>query len=138
MIKKVIIIIVFILLVTPVTIQAKTNSVNDIMLIADIDGCSDNSNSIFGDINSPNSTAWLIQKLLNYIKVLGPTIAIALGSLDMGKAIITSDEENMKKAQSRFIKRILAAVALFFVPLLTGILLKMVGVVTDDPTCGLK
>lgn len=138
MIKKMLIIIIFCMLVIPITIQAKTLNVNDIMLVADIDECEGDTTAIFGDVNSPNSTAWLIQKVLNYIKVLGPTIAIALGSLDMGRAIITSDEENMKKAQSRFIKRILAAVALFFVPLLTGVLLSVFGFSTDNPACGLK
>ena len=61
-----------------------------------------------------------------------------LGSLDFGKAIVTSDEENMKKAQSRFIKRIIAAVALFFVPLLTQVLLGLFGITSDNASCGLK
>ena len=75
---------------------------------------------------------------LSYSILLGPTIAIVLGSLDMGKAIVTSDDENMKKAQNRFIKRILAAVLLFFIPLFTQILLGMFGITSDNATCGLK
>ncbi len=94
--------------------------------------------SILGDVNDETSTAWLIQTLLNYLKILGPTIAIVLGSLDFGKAIITSDEESMKKAQNAFIKRIIAAVALFFVPLIVQILLGLFGITTDDASCGLK
>ncbi len=137
--KKMVIIIMFILLVMPITIEAKTFNINDVIFVAtDIDECEGSTTAILGDVNSPNSTAWLIQKVLNYIKVLGPTIAIALGSIDMGKAIITSDEENMKKAQSKFIKRIIAAVALFFVPLATGILLSVFGFATDNPACGIK
>lgn len=94
--------------------------------------------SILGDVNDEKSTAWLVQKLLNYLKILGPTIAIVLGSLDFTKAIINSDEESMKKAQSKFIKRIIAAVALFFVPLLTQVLLGMFGITTNNASCGLK
>lgn len=96
------------------------------------------SSGILGDVNDEESTAWLIQKLLNYLKILGPTIALILGSLDMGKAIVTSDDENMKKAQSRFIKRILAAVLLFFIPLFTQVLLGLFGITSDNATCGLK
>lgn len=94
--------------------------------------------SILGDVNDEESVAWLVQRILNYVKILGPTIAIILGSVDFGKAIITSDEENMKKAQNRFIKRIIAAIALFFVPLLTQVLLGLFGITSDNASCGLK
>lgn len=135
--NRLFIIILFILLVIPINIEAK--SINDAMpLIADTDACEGSDTAVFGDINKPTSTAWLIQKVLNYIKVLGPTIAIVLGSIDIAKAIITSDEENMKKAQSKFIKRIFAAIALFFVPLATSILLGLFGLTTDSSKCGLK
>lgn len=94
--------------------------------------------SILGDVNTETDTAWLVQKLLNYLKILGPTIAIVLGSLDFAKAVINSDEESMKKAQGKFIKRIIAAVALFFVPILTQVLLGLFGITSDNASCGLK
>lgn len=94
--------------------------------------------SILGDVNDEDSVAWLVQRLLNYIKILGPTIAIILGSIDFGKAIVTSDEENMKKAQNKFVKRMIAAIALFFVPLLTQVLLGLFGITSDNASCGLK
>lgn len=94
--------------------------------------------AILGDVNDENSVAWLVQKLLNYLKILGPTVAIVLGSLDFGKAIVASDEESMKKAQNKFMKRIIAAVALFFVPLLTQVLLGLFGITSDNASCGLK
>lgn len=135
--KKIIIIILFILLTIPCNIEAK--SINDtIPLIADVNSCEGIDKSLFGDVNDPTSTAWLIQKILNYMKVLGPTIAVVFGSIDMVKAVITSDEENMKKATSKFMTRILAAVALFFVPLATSILLSIFGLTADSSKCGLK
>lgn len=92
---------------------------------------------ILGDVNDENSVAWLLQKVLNYMKILGPMVAIAMGSLDYAKAIISSDEEHMKKSQGRFIKRLIAAVILFFIPLLVQILLGLFGF-TSDITCGLN
>lgn len=135
--RKVIIIILFIILVVPCSIEAKSNN-GAMPLIADIDSCQGINNSLFGDVNDSTSTAWLIQKILNYMKVLGPTIAIVLGSIDMVKAVITSDEENMKKATSKFTTRILAAIALFFVPLATSIILNIFGLTSDSSKCGLK
>ena len=38
----------------------------------------------------------------------------------------------------KFLKRIIAAVALFFVPLLTQVLLGLFGITSDNASCGLK
>lgn len=90
-------------------------------------GCTDNDSSV----------AWLLQKILDYIKILGPTIAVVLGSIDFVKAIITSDQDNMKKTEMRFVKRIIAAVILFFIPMLVEILLNIVGL-SGSSTGGLS
>lgn len=94
--------------------------------------------SVFGDVNDENSVAWLLQKLLDYIKILGPTIAIVMGSVDFAKAIISSDEENMKKTQKRFMNRLIAAILLFFIPILVSLLLGFFGITTNNATCGLN
>ena len=94
-------------------------------------------NSLLGNVNDEKSVAWLLQKLLNYIKILGPSIAIVLGSIDFIKAIVSSDEENMKKTQKRFINRLIAATLLFFIPLIVELLLGLFGF-TTNVTCGLK
>ena len=44
-----------------------------------------------------------------------PIILIILGTIDLGKAVIASKEEEIKKAQQMFIKRLIYAVAVFFV-----------------------
>ena len=94
--------------------------------------------ALLGCVDDDKSVAWLLQKILNYIKILGPTAAIALGTIDFAKAIIISDEENMKKTESRFIKRIIAAMLLFFVPLLVQIFLGLVGITGTAATGGLS
>lgn len=100
--------------------------------------CEGSEDAVLGDVNDEKSVAWLIQKIFNYVKILGPTIAIVLSSLDFAKAIVTSDDDTMKKAQSKFIKRMIAAALLFFIPLITQVLLGLFGLTTDNPTCGLK
>lgn len=44
-----------------------------------------------------------------------PIILIVLGTLDLGKAVISSDEKEVKAAQSRLLKRCIYAVAVFFI-----------------------
>lgn len=44
-----------------------------------------------------------------------PIILIVLGTIDLGKAVIASKEEEIKKAQQMLIKRLIYAVAVFFV-----------------------
>lgn len=110
-----------------VTIESSQDITNRsfALIAAEVD-CND---TILGCTDDEDSVAWLLQKLLNYLKILGPTIAIVLGSLDFTKAIVASDEDQMKKTQSKFVKRIIAAVLLFFIPLLVEILLGIFGIV---------
>ncbi|MDO5568610.1 MAG: hypothetical protein Q4G04_00655 [bacterium] len=44
-----------------------------------------------------------------------PIILIVLGSIDLGKAVIASDDKKVKEAQGMLIKRCIYAVAVFFV-----------------------
>lgn len=44
-----------------------------------------------------------------------PIILIIMGSIDLGKAVLSSDEKAIKGAQGALVKRCIAAVAVFFV-----------------------
>ena len=94
-------------------------------------------NSILGSTEDEESVAWLLQQLLNYIKILGPILVVILSSLDFAKAIITSDDESMKKAEKKLAIRLVLAIALFLIPTLVSVLLDTFGI-TTDAICGLK
>lgn len=96
-----------------------------------------NCNSILGDASDTDSVAWLLQEILNYIKILGPILVIVLSGIDFAKAIVVSDEENMRKTQKKFIIRLLAAALLFLLPNLVTVLLEIFGI-TSSPLCNLK
>jgi|GEM_PF-4767079 len=83
------------------------------------------------------SFGWLLQKLLNYIKVAGPILVVLLSALDFIKAVASSAEDAFKKAQSRLTIRLIAALALFLVPTFVQLLLGLINGISD-PTCGLK
>ena len=44
-----------------------------------------------------------------------PIILIIMGSFDLGKAVLSSDDKEIKASTGRLIKRVIAAIAVFFV-----------------------
>ena len=96
--------------------------------------------TIFGNKNDPNSLRYLIDEILMYPKILIPIVLILLGVLDFGKAVIAPKEDEMKKAQATFVKRVIAAVAIFFVPVLIDLIMELADIVwagTGYSSCGL-
>lgn len=89
------------------------------------------------DTQTEGSFGWLLQKLLNYIKIAGPILVVLLSALDFIKAIASSEEDAFKKAQSRLVIRLVAALALFLVPTFVELLLGLINGI-NDPSCGLK
>ena len=89
------------------------------------------------DTQTEGSFGWLLQKLLNYIKIAGPILVVLLSALDFIKAVASSEEDAFKKAQSRLVIRLVAALALFLVPTFVELLLGLINGI-NDPTCGLK
>lgn len=55
-----------------------------------------------------------------------PIILIILGMLDLGKAVIASKEDEIKSAQKLLIKRVIYAVAIFFVVLIVQVVFNVV------------
>ena len=61
-----------------------------------------------------------------------PLLLVVLGTIDLGKAVISSDDKEVKAAQSRLIKRCIYAVAIFFVMTLVTIIMQIVSTTADD------
>jgi len=54
-----------------------------------------------------------------------PIILIVMGSIDLGKAVLSSDDKEIKGATSKLIKRAIAAIAVFFVTTIVTLLMGM-------------
>lgn len=54
-----------------------------------------------------------------------PILLIVMGSIDLGKAVMSSDDKEIKGATSKLIKRAIAAVAVFFVVTIVSLLMGM-------------
>ena len=73
-------------------------------------------------------------KILSYFNIIRfavPILVVGLGILDFTKAIFAGDDGEMKKAQSKFFKRILIAILFFFVPIFVNLLLSIANHVWD-------
>ena len=58
----------------------------------------------------------ILKIIVNIVKFIVPVILIVMGSLDFIQAIFAQDDGAMKKAQGKFIKRVIIAVIIFLIP----------------------
>lgn len=80
--------------------------------------------ALFGANYLKNSKTYQeIVKVVNIIKIIIPALLILYGTFDFAKATISSDTEEMKKCQVKFIKRVCIGVAIFFIPTLINVII---------------
>lgn len=80
--------------------------------------------ALFGANYLKNSKTYQeIVKIVNIIKIIIPALLILYGTFDFAKATISSDTEEMKKCQVKFIKRVCIGVAIFFIPTLINVII---------------
>ena len=96
-----------------------------------------NCDTLLGSTSDEDSVAWLVQKILNYIQILGPLLVVILSSIDFAKVIIMSDDDAMAKATKKLTTRLILAASLFFLPVIVSVLLNTFGI-TTNAVCGLK
>lgn len=75
--------------------------------------------------------------IFRWVKYIAPVLAIILGILDFIKAIISQNDDDLKKAQSKFLKRLIAAALLFIVPFIIEFILDRFNFAKDNPYCNL-
>lgn len=82
-----------------------------------------------------------INKGMNIIKLIVPIIVIGLGVIDIAKAIFASNDDEIKKAQKTFFKRLIIAVIIFFSPILVNFIIDITNEAAgffNSGTCGVK
>ena len=68
----------------------------------------------------------LISTAIDIIKIVVPILLVVFGMLDLGKAVMAQKEDEIKKGQQTFIKRIIAAVIVFLVVFIVQIVFNLV------------
>ena len=59
-------------------------------------------------------------------KIVIPLILIILGMVDLGKAVISSDDKAISKAAKSLLMRIIAAICIFFIPTIVSFVINLV------------
>lgn len=79
------------------------------------------------------ATTWqFIGQMLFILKILIPIVIIVLGSIDLGKAVVLSDDKAIKSASSKLLKRVVLGIIIFFVPLIIKFIFSMISFVSED------
>ena len=82
-----------------------------------------------GAVNFCKNTAnvWqIVGYVMLVFKIVIPILLIVLGMLDLGKAVIASKDDEIKKATKSLAFRAVAGVAIFFIPTIVSMVLGMV------------
>ncbi|MBQ4634760.1 MAG: hypothetical protein IJB71_05380 [Bacilli bacterium] len=80
---------------------------------------------MFLDINCagymlPSFVGYFVSLVYNGIRIAIPILLIIMGMFDMGKAIVAKKEDDVKKAQSLLVKKIIVGVIVFLLPYLVN------------------
>lgn len=86
---------------------------------------------------SDTANIWnLLGEIVTVFKIVIPLLLIVLGMVDLGKAVVSSDDKAISKAVGSLIKRFIAAVVMFFIPTIVSAIFNaldlMNGAETDD------
>ncbi|MGE5455831.1 MAG: hypothetical protein ACM3O4_01820 [Ignavibacteriales bacterium] len=80
-----------------------------------------------GTATVPTEITGLIRNIITAIQIGVPVLLVIWGMLDLGKAVIAQKEDEIKKGQQVFMKRLLAAAIVFFVIVIVKFIVQLVG-----------
>ena len=78
----------------------------------------------------PSKLAFLVTVGIRIIQIVVPILLIVWGMLDLGKAVMAQKEDEIKKGQGLFIKRLIAAILVFLVVFIVQIAVRFIA--SDD------
>ncbi len=127
----------------PINDPSVADKIRDMKKLNDEAGINQGTDKGCAILNEP--TKEKINWFLDLIKYGGAALAIILGATDFLKAVLSDEDNANKKAFERFVKRIIAAILLFLLPLIIQLLfttlnnpiIEIPGFNVDSPTCGL-
>lgn len=74
----------------------------------------------------PNAIPKVLSIAYTIIQIAVPVVLVVIGSLDLFKGITANKEDEMKKGQQMFIKRLIAAALIFFVFVIVKVVVSFV------------
>ena len=94
----------------------------------EIESCDENSNDyIVACACMPAAVADITSFIYGFLKIGGPVLLIILGAIDLGKAIVATDESGIQKAKKKLVNKFVAAAAIFLVFSIVQMIVSIVG-----------
>lgn len=84
----------------------------------------------------PGAITGLTSTIYTIIKIAVPLLLIIFGMLDLGKAVISQKEDDIKKQQNVFVKRLIVAALVFFVFAIVQLLVNLITDPEESNTIG--
>ena len=79
----------------------------------------------------------LLGIFITAIKIFVPIALIVFGMLDLGKAVTSGNDDEIKKQLKSFLMRAIAGVLVFFIPTIVGLVMQMINQsLSDANACG--
>lgn len=97
----------------------------------------DDGSGIKGKCGFSDKLVGFILNIIRWVKYIIPAIVIILSIIDFIKAIASDKDDEMKKAQGRFVNRLIAAALIFIVPLILEFVLDKMGFAEHIKGCGI-
>ncbi len=108
--------------------QDSSNSSNSYNRYDDIEMCDENSNDyIYACACMPAAVADITSFIYGFLKIGGPVLLIILGAIDLGKAIVATDESGIQKAKKKLINKFVAAACIFLAFSIIQMIVNIVG-----------
>ena len=94
----------------------------------DLELCDENSNDyIVACACMPAAVADITSFIYGFLKIGGPVLLIILGAIDLGKAIVATDESGIQKAKKKLVNKFVAAASIFLVFSIVQMIVSIVG-----------
>ena len=92
------------------------------VLAVNMTGCEANLPGVVIDAKIPNT----VHTIIVVIKIAVPVLLVIFGMLDLFKGITAQKEDEIKKGQQMFIKRLIVGALIFFVVVIAKLLISVV------------
>ena len=101
------------------------------VLAVNMTGCEANLPGVVIDAKIPNT----VHTIIVVIKIAVPVLLVIFGMLDLFKGITAQKEDEIKKGQNLFVKRLISAAIIFFVISIVQLLVSFVASDEGIMTC---
>lgn len=69
----------------------------------------------------------VVGKVVSIFQIVIPILLVVMGLVSLGKAVVASKDDEVKKATSGLVKKIILAVAIFFIVTIVKMIVSLVG-----------